>query len=99
MTRQTQIPGTEQKTPAAVRAAGEAYVSEATKQAKQQRKTKEAKEVLVAAMQKHEVESFRDDEVSPPVIVSLTEKAGIKVTKLKRAEGEEGEETDTDNAA
>jgi hypothetical protein len=99
MTRQTQIPGTEQKTPAAVRAAGEAYVTEASKQAKQQRKTKEAKEVLVAAMQKHEVESFRDDEVSPPVIVSLTERAGIKVTKLKKADGEEGEDADAESAA
>lgn len=97
--KQTRIPGTEDKTPTAVKAAGEAYVTEAAKQSKQQRKTKEAKEVLIAAMEKHEVESFRDDEANPPVIVSLTERQGIKVTKLKRGENEEGHDSEADDAA
>lgn len=92
--RQTEVPGTEQKIPAAVKAAGEAYVSEAAKQAKHKKKTDEAKAVLLAAMEKHDVESYRDDAASPPLIISRTERHGIKVTKLKRQQDEEGENGD-----
>lgn len=90
--KQTSIPGTESKIPAAVRAAGEAYVNESTKTAKAKKKADEAKSVLLAAMEKHEVETFRDDDTVPPVIISVTLRQGIKVTKLRK--NEEQEETD-----
>lgn len=88
MGRQLRVPGTEDKVPAAVKAAGEAYVTEAAKEAKQKKKVNESKEVLLAAMEKHDVEQFRDDEASPPVIISRTERHGIRVTKLKQTEQE-----------
>lgn len=93
--RQQRIPGTEAKIPAAVRAAGDAYVEEAAATAQAKRKADEAKAVLIAAMEKHEVDTFRDDEADPPVIVSLTQRTGIKVTKLKkqRAEDDDGGES------
>lgn len=94
--RQQPIPGTERKVNKTVAAAGQAYVHEAALQARQQGKTKAAKELLIAAMQKHGEETFRDDESNPPVIVSLTERRGIKVTKLKKQDGEEGEDSDTE---
>lgn len=96
--RQTTVPGTEAKTPAAVRAAGDAYVAEAEKQAKHKKKTDEAKAVLLAAMEKHEVETYRDDEAVPPVIVSQTIRKGIKVTKLKKQKNDEGDENGGDES-
>jgi hypothetical protein len=90
--RQQTIPGTESKIPAAVRAAGDAYVNEAAKTAKAKHKADEAKAVLLAAMEKHEVTTFRDDEADPPVIISRTERHGIKVTKLKKAQETDGSE-------
>jgi uncharacterized phosphosugar-binding protein len=84
MSRQIAIPGTESKIPSAVRAAGDAYVSEASKTAKAKKKSDEAKAVLIAAMQKHEIETFRDDEADPPVIISATLRHGIRVSKLKK---------------
>lgn len=90
--RQQRIPGTEVKIPTAVRAAGDAYVEEAAKTAQAKKKADETKAVLIAAMEKHEVETFRDDEADPPVIVSLTQRTGIKVTKLKKQrDAEEGD--------
>lgn len=89
--RQQTIPGTEAKVPAAVRAAGDAYVNEAEKTAKAKSKSDEAKAVLLAAMEKHKVTEFRDDEAVPPVIICRTERLGIKVTKLKRSTEESGD--------
>lgn len=89
--RQTRIPGTEAKIPAAVRAAGDAYVEEAAQTAQAKKKADEAKAVLLAAMTKHDVQTFRDDEADPPVIVSRTIREGIKVTKLKKKQPEEGD--------
>jgi hypothetical protein len=84
MARQQTIPGTEAKIPAAVRAAGDAYVEEAAQTAQAKKKADEAKAVLLAAMTKHGVETFRDDDADPPVIVSRTLREGIKVTKVRK---------------
>lgn len=89
--RQQTIPGTETKIPAAVRAAGDAYVSEAAKTARAKKKSDEAKAVLIAAMQKNEIETFRDDEADPPVIISATLRHGIRVSKLKKNDNGEDE--------
>jgi hypothetical protein len=89
--RQQSIPGTEAKIPAAVRAAGDAYVEEAAATAQSKKKTDEAKAVLLAAMEKHNVELYKDDSVDPPIIVAQTIRKGIKVTKLKKRREDEND--------
>lgn len=96
--RQQSIPGTESKIPTAVRAAGEAYVNESTKTAKAKKKADEAKSVLLAAMEKHEVETFRDDDTVPPVIISRTTRLGVKVTKLKKNDEQDNDENEDEGA-
>lgn len=97
--RQQSIPGTEQKIHAAVRAAGDAYVDEAAKSARAKKKSDESKAVLLAAMEKHDVETFRDDEADPPVIITRTERHGIKVTKLKKQRDEDDGADDSEAEA
>lgn len=89
--RQQRIPGTEGPKLKEVNTAAENYAEQRDKRMKMTEKEVEAKEALIAAMQKHKIEIYRDEDVDPPLIVTLIPgKAKVKVTEAD-AEPEEAE--------
>jgi hypothetical protein len=79
---QLPIPGTERKSIAEIDDAAEAYVKERDKRVKQSEREVDAKQALIAVMQKHKVEVYKDPSADPPLIVTVTPgKPGVKVTE------------------
>ena len=86
--RQGEIPGTERKTVKEIDDAAEAYLEARDKRMKLSEKEKVAKDALISVMKKHSVTVYRDDQVSPPLVVTLVPgKDGVQV----RAAEDEGD--------
>jgi hypothetical protein len=78
--KQTELPGMERKTIREVNDAAEAYVDARDERMTLTKKEVAAKEALIGAMQKHELNVYRDDTASPPLVVTLVEgKVNVKV--------------------
>lgn len=86
MARQETIPGTERKSIKEVDVAGEEYRKARDARIKKTIPEKQTKQKLVDVMIKHGLSVYRDDEASPPFIVSVTTKHNVKVTNV---DGEE----------
>lgn len=95
--KQLEIAGTERQREPEIDSAAEAYVEQRDKRMKLTEKEVTAKEALIAVMKKHKLEVYRDDSVSPPLVVTLVPgKDKVKVTEADAAN--EGEETDEEAA-
>lgn len=88
--RQAQIPGTETKKIKELDAAAESYVEQRDKRMKLTDKEKEAKAALVTVMKKHGLTVYKDEDASPPLIVTLT--AGDDKVKVTQADGDRDDE-------
>ena len=82
MARQETIPGTERKSIKEVDVAGEEYRKARDARIKKTIPEKETKQKLVDVMIKHGLTVYRDDEASPPFIVSVSTKHNVKVTNV-----------------
>lgn len=91
--RQTRIPGTENSEIAEVNAAAEAYVDARDARMKKTEKEVEAKEALIEVMKKHGLSVYKDDDATPPLIVTLSPgKDKVKVTRAEdEADDDDGE--------
>ncbi len=90
--RQLEIAGTERKTVKEIDAAAEHYVEQRDKRMALSRKEKEAKDLLIGAMKKHNLTVYRDDNTAPPMTVLLTEgKDQVKVSESDADEETEEE--------
>ena len=69
--RQVELVGMERKSVKEINDAAEAYVEARDKRMKLTEKEKEAKDALIAAMVKHSLGVYRDDEANPPLVVTL----------------------------
>jgi hypothetical protein len=92
MARQQQIPGTERKVDKDVASAALAYVTERDRRMKLTKKEKAAKDGLIQVMKKKNILSYRDDEANPPVVVTLSSKDDVKVTKVEDDDGDESDD-------
>lgn len=81
--RNLEIPGTERKVIKEIAVAAEAYVEQRDARMRLSEKEKTAKTALIRAMKKHGEEIYRDDDVSPPLVVTLVENDNVKVTEAK----------------
>lgn len=82
--KQMSIPGTERKQIKEVNDAAEHYVEQRDKRMGLTEKEHDAKEALIAVMKKHKIETYRDDDVTPPLVVTLVPgKDQIKVTEAE----------------
>lgn len=95
MPRQIRIPGTEAKQNKALNAAAEAYVTARDERMAKTEVEVDAKEALIREMKKADVTTYRDDEATPPLIVTLVPgKDQVKVTEqASESEGDDDEET------
>lgn len=93
--RQQEIPGTERKSNKEVDAAAEALHEVRTKRMKLSKKEGEAVVTLVSVMRKHNVEIYRDDSVTPPLLVRL--KPGKDTVQVTEVGDGEGNETDPED--
>ncbi len=95
--RQLEVPGTERKKLKEANDAAEAYVDARDTRMRHTTKEVEARDALVAVMKKHNLSVYRDDEVDPPLLVTLTPGVDkVKVQRLK--DGEEDEESEAADA-
>ncbi len=77
--KQLEIAGTERPKHAEIEAAADGYVQERNKRMKLTVKEKAAKVGLIAAMRKHDILVYRDDEHVPPLLVTLSSKDDVRV--------------------
>ena len=77
----------EKKTIAEVDDAAEQYVKERDKRMTMTEKEVEAKQALIDVMRKHKLTVYKDDNVDPPLIVTLAD--GKPVVKVTRDESDE----------
>lgn len=79
--------GTEKKSIKEVDSAAEAYVEVRDERMKLTEREVEARDVLLAVMQKHKLDLYRDDDAAPPLLVTIIEgDAKVKVSRLEEAE-------------
>jgi hypothetical protein len=96
--RQAELAGMERERIKEIDDAAEAYVKLRNARMRATDKEVPAKEALIAAMKKHKVASYLDNEASPPLQVILTPgKDQVKVTELEP--GGDDDEDETDKAA
>lgn len=70
--------------------AAESYVAARDERMEHSKTESEAKEALITVMRKHDLMVYRDDDMNPPLVVTLVPgKDGVKVTKADDEEGEE----------
>jgi len=81
--RQLAVPGTEGKRIKEVDDAAEDFVEIRDERLKLVFKEGEAHRKLVEAMEKHGIEIYRDDSVTPPLIVKVAKKTTAKVKREK----------------
>ena len=87
--KQTEIPGTERQQIQEIDSAAEAYQDAKKKRIKLTEKESEAKTALIAVLRKHKVEVYRDDNASPPLLITL--KPGKDVVTVSEVENEPDE--------
>jgi hypothetical protein len=85
--KQKALPGMEKETIAEVDDAAEQYVKERDKRMTMTEKEVEAKQALIYVMRKHKLTVYKDDNVDPPLIVTLAD--GKPVVKVTRDESDE----------
>ena len=85
--KQGELPTLERKKVAEVNAAAEGYVDARDERMKHTETEVEAREALIAVMKKHSLTVYRDDEASPPLLVTLM--PGEDRVKVRRDEEEE----------
>jgi hypothetical protein len=92
--QQLKIPGTEANKIKEVNVAAEAYVDARDERMRKTEMEVTARDVLIEVMKKNKLSVYRDDDVSPPLIVTLAPgKDKVKVAKADDSdEGEEIEE-------
>lgn len=91
--KQNALPGLEPKSIKEIDDAAEAYVKERDKRVKQSEREVTAKQALIAAMQKHKIEVYKDPSVTPPLIVTVVPgKPGVKVTEAPDDEEDDAQE-------
>lgn len=88
--KQTKIPGTERQKIKAIDKAAEAYVEVRDERMGLTKKEKEAKEKLLSLMKEHKLDSYTDEDASPPLIVTV--EAKDETVKVKRASEDETED-------
>ena len=93
MGRQNEIPGTERQQIQEIDDAAEAYQEAKKKRMKLTEKESEAKIALIAVLRKHKVDVYRDDNASPPLLITLKPgKDGVTVSEVENDEGADGED-------
>jgi hypothetical protein len=94
--KQLQVPGTERDHIAEVDTAAESYIEARDERMDLTEKESEAKEALLSVMKKHRLDVYRDENVVPPLVVTLIPGSDdVKVKRVKNADGE-GEELEGD---
>lgn len=80
--KQGELPGLERKVVKEINTAAEAYVSARDKRMQLTEKESEAKQALLDVMKKHKTEIYRDDDVNPPLVITvLPGKDNVKVAE------------------
>lgn len=98
MARQKELTGIERESIEEINVAAESYVKARNKRMRLTEQEVASKTALIEAMTKHKKRVYRDDEASPPLIITLTEaKTSVKVATAEaydggEAEGDEGDE-------
>lgn len=93
MARQTRIPGTDSEKIKEVDDAAEGYVKARDKRMKLTEAETEAREALISVLKKHKLEVYRDDDATPPLLVTLTPgKDKVKVVTVDDDEGDDADE-------
>ena len=82
MARQASIPGTERPVNKAVANLADGYVIWRDKRMGLTKKEKAAKIALIAGMREHGLTVYRDDDHSPPLLVTLTSKDDVRVEEV-----------------
>ena len=101
MARQTKIPGTEGQSIKEIDKAAEAYAEAHAKRIRCAEREKDARLELVTAMKAHDIEVYRDESVSPALVVTLipgddtvrVHEADEVAEKPRRKNGTEAAET------
>lgn len=88
MARQEAIPGTGRESIKEVDVAGEEYRKARDARMKKSKTEKEKKDLLVAVMLKHGLNTYRDDNAVPPFVVEVSTKHNVKVTNIGDEEAE-----------
>ena len=86
--RQTQIPGTERETIKEVNAAAEEYVEARDERMGLTEREVQAKQHLLEVMKENKLTIYRDDNATPPLLVTIT--PGEDKIKVSRVEEEDG---------
>jgi hypothetical protein len=94
--RQLEVPGTERKKLKEANDAAEAYVDARDTRMRHTEKEVEARDALVAVMEKHHLTVYRDDEADPPLVVTLT--PGKAKVKVRRADDDDDDAEESEAA-
>ena len=90
--RQQRIPGTEGQKIKELDHAAEQYVAARNERMELTESEVEARDALIQVMEQHELTVYRDDDASPPLVITLVPgKAKVKVTQAD-PEDEVGDE-------
>lgn len=93
MARQKELAGVERESVKEIEAAAESYVDVRDKRMKLTTKEVEAKATLIEVMRRNKRTVYRDDNASPPLLITLKEgAASVKVTRVDGVDGGEGDE-------
>ncbi len=87
--RQPNLPTMEKKSIREIDVAAEAYVEVRDERMKLTEDEVEKREALIAAMKKAHIESYRDDDASPPLLITLI--AGEDRVKVSRVAEDDAE--------
>ena len=87
--RQQEIPGTERKAIGEIDSAAEAYIEIRDERMALTKQEVEKKGALMAAMQKHKLDTYCDENAVPALLVTLV--PGEDKVKVRRAEDEDPE--------
>ena len=88
--KQTEIPGVERKKVAELDRAAELYVEARDERMELTEKEVAARDALIAVMKKHSLSIYKDDDASPPLVVTLI--PGEDKVKVTRADDEAQED-------
>ncbi len=90
MGKQIAIAGTERPQIKEVALLADGYMNERNKRMRLTKKEKDAKSALIVAMRKHGLTVYRDDDHSPPLLVTLSSKDDVKVEEVGGLGSDEG---------